>query len=57
MMIELQTYIYRGWVTEFRCMKSNIALKQNIVKDLGQSDPTNGSHIRRNLKEIILVEI
>ena len=47
----------RGWVTEFRCMKSNIALKQKILKDLGESDHSNGSHIRRNLKEIILVEI
>jgi hypothetical protein len=46
----------RGWVTEFRCMESNIALKQKINRDLGQRDGVEGSHKRRNLKEIVLFE-
>lgn len=46
----------RGWVTEFRCMQMNIAVRKKIERDLGSKSIGDGSHKRNNLKEIILFE-
>ena len=46
----------RGWVTEFRCMEMNIALRKKLERDLGLKSSDEGLHIRRNLKEIVLFE-
>ena len=46
----------RGWVTEFRCMDMNIAIRKKLDRDLGLNSSGEGSHKRKNLKEIILFE-
>ena len=47
----------RGWVTEFRCMNLNIALRKKMSRDLGLNSSEDGTHIRNNLKEIVLFEV
>ena len=46
----------RGWVSEFRCMNMNIAIRKKLDRDLGLNSCGEGSHKRKNLKEIILFE-
>ena len=46
----------RGWVTEFRNMEMNIAIRKKLDRDLGLNRCGEGSHKRKNLKEIILFE-
>ena len=46
----------RGWVTEFRTMEMNIAIRKKLDRDLGLKSCGEGSHKRKNLKEIILFE-
>ena len=47
----------RGWVTEFRCMEMNIALRKKMERDLDIPKSEEGSHKRNNLKEIIMFEV
>ena len=47
----------KGWNVEFRTMSSNIALRKKLDRDLGKLSNSVGDHIRRNLSEIVMVEV
>ena len=47
----------KGWNVEFRTMSPNIALRKKLDRDLGKLSNTGGDHIRRNLPEIVMVEV